>query len=1335
MHSSLATVRICFLSLICFFGPPSLLTAQNWVDPYKKAEAYLQQGNFDAALKEAKSALEIYAREGALANDNYASILRLNANVCYGAELYEEGLRFALDEIRIRESKMDPVLATAYANAAQFYKQQAKYKQAIDMLEKAVAIERQFYAPEQPELLRDRLNLAVTYYLADEREQAWSIFTDLERKITDEDEETLVNWYFFGMLKKEMGLIDDAVFFFLQLQDKFQAAGLAETAEFAFLLSGLADAYHLQRLYFKAEEAYNLAQDLFENLTLTDIDEYYQLLSSRAVNLEALGRPEEADQSLEALAQIPAAKSAYANGLANRAALNQVKGNEMQAEKFYRKALAATDTSTMVGLRSQAETEERLAVLLAKSAPDEALHLIGLSNQRLTALLGREHSRILRSHNFWGFIYASQQQWDNACQQYNRAWNLFSASRLPASQEQVVTLTGLAQCLQSKGKPDQADSIYSKAMALYNTESLPIDNAYISLCTHFAAHAQSNGNFPKAIRYLQLAVDVEKAKTKNQDTYYKLLQELAILHMRAGNLQQAKAKLDSVDSYYQSTARLDNVTYASLLLDLGRYHQLMGEYPLAEKDIRASISLYQKYAGDKSADYAYALNTLALLYQTMGNFGEAEAALLHALNIREGLNQQNTAEYSTLLQNLASLYQLQEEYGKAESFMARSLELDEQLLGNEHPQFVIGLENLATLYQKKKDYAKAIVQLEQARITIEKGAGKNHPTYATVLSNLGALYQDMGQYELSEKMWNESVALRLQMLGEDHPDYARALYGLAGVQFATGNWSKADANFTLVIEKFQQQIASYFHVLSEKEKGALYARIKPIFETYYDFCIQMAYQQKNATVMLERLYNLQLNTKAILLNASNKVRASIQQSADADLKLLYDQWQQTKENLVLLYSYSKDERTRLGIDIKVIETKANDLEKNLSERSALFNSQQNQNIITLSQVRESLKENEAAIEIIRIRKKFVSDSIYYVALMVTKKEMTPRLMVWPHGNLIENKIFKFHRNAIKFQQPDTLSYRHFWEPLVKQLPNVETLYISCDGIFNKINFNSIQYPDGKLWVLDRFNIRLVSNTRELAEKHTSESAISNTASVFGYADFNLAETDKAVAIAKRALASRYGFKGEDVPMLPATEKEVILLQQTLAHKNWNVNSFTLASATEMEIKRTDNPRILHIATHGFFLDDVDLSDELQNVDSDETRINPLFRSGLLLAGAALKQEAGQEDGVLTAYEAMNLKLDRTDLVTLSACETGLGEVRNGEGVYGLQRSFLVAGARTVMMSLWQVDDVATQELMSSFYSNWIGGIDKFDAFRKAQLSVKEKYSAPYYWGAFVIIGN
>jgi CHAT domain-containing protein len=183
-------------------------------------------------------------------------------------------------------------------------------------------------------------------------------------------------------------------------------------------------------------------------------------------------------------------------------------------------------------------------------------------------------------------------------------------------------------------------------------------------------------------------------------------------------------------------------------------------------------------------------------------------------------------------------------------------------------------------------------------------------------------------------------------------------------------------------------------------------------------------------------------------------------------------------------------------------------------------------------------------------------------------------------------------------------------------------------------------------------------------------------------------------------------------------------------------------ATEANIKAVKGPTLMHIATHGYFLADTQSAGSAMGVDLDNAKNNPLLRSGLILAGAPDPNKEEQavdlqsnDNGILTAYEAMNLNLEGTDLIVLSACETGLGEVKAGEGVYGLQRSFLVAGANALIMSLWKVDDEATQMLMTNFYSNWTKTGNKLKAFKQAQLQLMAKYKEPYYWGAFVMMGQ
>nr|HQU56949.1 CHAT domain-containing protein [Chitinophagaceae bacterium] len=209
---------------------------------------------------------------------------------------------------------------------------------------------------------------------------------------------------------------------------------------------------------------------------------------------------------------------------------------------------------------------------------------------------------------------------------------------------------------------------------------------------------------------------------------------------------------------------------------------------------------------------------------------------------------------------------------------------------------------------------------------------------------------------------------------------------------------------------------------------------------------------------------------------------------------------------------------------------------------------------------------------------------------------------------------------------------------------------------------------------------------------------------------------------------------------PGTKVEVEEINKVLKTSGYQVAELMQQEATESNLKSAKEISILHIATHGYFLKDVTNTSWPIGVHKDFAKDNVLLRSGLMLTGAAEADQLkpgleNNNNGIITSYEAMNLDLTGTDLVVLSACETGLGEVKAGEGVYGLQRAFLVAGADAIIMSLWKVDDKATQQLMNNFYKNLMKDDNKQKAFRDAQLQLMTTLQQPLYWGAFVMMEN
>ena len=1323
--------------LFCLLVMSATLQAQDWESHYKIAQESLNNNDFEKADDEAQKCLSAYQKSQGPANTVYASILRLLQNTSYSKGDFERGLDYSLKEITIRESKTDTLLAGAYQQAAQFYQQLNRFHEAIDVLRKSRDILLQYFKATDAQVVEANLLLGINYYLNDDDVQAYSLLNESLHPVNSAlAEESALGLLYFGMVNIDREKPLEAIKAISQSKDMYAALGMNETMEAGMVLFNLGVAHHRAKKYDPSEKYYQEAQTLFEKLGATDDEIYLKILNERSVNLQALGNDALAKQFLDKVKNQPGGELAYAESLSNRASILQNQGAYSQALDLYNEALKLFNKNSKEGLIGYATTLENMAVLYSETGDKEkSMAAISESLEHFNKIFGSSHLRLASAHSKKAMIIFRSFDYSQAKGDYEKAWSIISASPSPPQREQAIALSGLARCYQATGNFVLADSLYKKVLQLYGLEETGDPN-YLNTLNGLASSRQDQGRWDDA---RELIIKVKNILSHEPANHPQLLatalENAALINLRLGFTSEAKGQLDSALIIIEKIG-VESIEYGLISLSLGKYFQTVGEYTRSESAYHHANESILKLKGPNSVLYGQAQNALGLLLQTMGNFPAAEPMFQNSLRIYELNYGKGNREYSTVLQNLATLYQLEEKYDKAAPLFQEAMEIDRKTIGESHPHFATTLQNLATFYQKTGKQKEALPLLETVLRTIEKSTGKNTASYATAVSNLAAIHQDNNNFDKAERFWKESIEIRKQVLGESHPDYARSLYGMAALYQATGKLDLAKSFYEPVILNYKKQIKDFFPALSEKEKSAFYNKIKPAFDAYQDFCVDMIFKKpESSPEMIGALYDIQLSTKAILLNASNKVRMRILNGDNQELKDLYSQWLSNKETIVKLVSLSADERKLQPVDLTRLEESTNEIEKKLSGKSALFSNTFEKEDFTWKDVHQALKANEAAVEIIRIKKKFITDSVMYVGLVLTADNPTPAMVVWQYGLKLEGRFFRYHRNHIKHLQMDELSHQIFWQPIAEKLNTSKTVYISCDGVFNKINPNTIFNPANQQWVLESKTVKIISNTRELAEKKQIEGTLKKAGRIFGFPDYNLSQTDGANG-KNRALSQFYGFGSGEIPALPATETEAQLIKQILTNANWTVSSFTKSEATEEHFKTLDSPGVLHVATHGFFLSDLDVDDAL---DQDETSAivkNPLFRSGLLLAGASSSRGAGQvEDGILTAYEAMNLSLDQTELVALSACETGLGTVRNGEGVYGLQRAFSVAGAKAVLMSLWQVDDAATQELMTNFYSLWLKVGDKFAAFRQAQLDLKSKYPQPYYWGAFVLSGQ
>ena len=447
------------------------------------------------------------------------------------------------------------------------------------------------------------------------------------------------------------------------------------------------------------------------------------------------------------------------------------------------------------------------------------------------------------------------------------------------------------------------------------------------------------------------------------------------------------------------------------------------------------------------------------------------------------------------------------------------------------------------------------------------------------------------------------------------------------------------------------------------------------------------------------------------------------------------------------------------MDLEKLAQKNNELETKLAKKYQDFSSKLLLQKISWKQIQQSLKPDELAIEVIRTINNTSKGVNYGIVLIPGGKRARPKFILLKNGSQLDNRYLKYYRQTNKFKRKDKYSYVQYWHPiqeviaqLMPKLPS--TIYFSTDGCYNQINLKTLQNPKNKQYLIDLYKIHLVSSTKEILALKKDPQTMLDANSLAVLIGRPLYKVPKQATNANAQTSNKRGDNsfGTDRDQqrlgnanfsdLPGTEEEVEQINKLLLNDKWQTTKLIGKKAREQRIKQIFNPDILHIATHGFFIPNVTPKQfGFVSYNFSLEYHAPMLRSGLILTGVSNPQDMfvdkGEkiEDGILTAYEATNLRLEETKLVVLSACETGLGDFRIGEGVYGLQRAFKIAGAQNIIMSLWKVDDQATQELMVNFYKNLLQFNNLREAFRKAQQQLKKKFPHPHFWGAFVLLGR
>lgn len=983
--------------------------------------------------------------------------------------------------------------------------------------------------------------------------------------------------------------------------------------------------------------------------------------------------------------------------------------------------------------------------------------------------------------NTIGNYYFEINKFDSAYANYSKAVNLVYMVKADTSFDYAFYLQNAAATLAYNGNYQLAEKYFLVSLPRLANFLGASSFEYTIFYKQYVDMKIEAGDFETANPLNEALLHYFKTTKGENDTYYlNCLNNKARIYQGQGNYQQAATLflqvLDNQTKFHPED--LNNI--ATAYNNAAECYRMSGNYDIAEPYYLKSLEIEDRLNKNHSADKASVLNNMALLYKAKSNYSQSEKCFLKSIENYEGVNYQNTAEFANPLNNLGDLYRMMGNYKKAIQYCSYAAEIRKNTSGEEHEYYANAITNMAlvymdfdylddaeklllqaekiykarlgeshvrysnslnslsSLYIRKKEYLKALNYKNQCLRLMEKNGAANTDKYALYLDGKASVECAMGKYDEAIATLQTAADIFKKNFGTQNFNYIDVLFGMATIYELAEKPKKARDYYVKSMSAYKKIMLDNFVGMSEEEKIDFYYVISNRFQTFYNFCLKHAHEKNfaNDDSLKTTLFNVRSSDKSLLLNENHVLFKTLSQSNDTLIKNTFHKWLDAKKHLQELYKYSYEELSQNNLRLEDEEEYKNNLEKILNEKAAGFketNTAKNDFV----QIKNALRPNDLAIEIIRCETSSNNSrpDIKYGAMIVGKNYQSPQLIVLDSCNFFDSLFIEQYKTAIQWQNQDVLSYNRFYKVFEKHMNHVEHVYFSPDGVYQKLNLYTLYNPSKQQYLLEQSDICQLTCLKDIHRENKSKTFTNNIA-LFGYPEYEFKNNHTNKQQLEEALTTRFGIS--EFPELPGTKKETETIAALFKETTWNVNLYLGRDAAEENIKQISGPRILHIATHGFFLPDEDLTDEKTfGFSTEQAKQNPLLRCGLVMAGAATYAAENNlnnlDDGILTAYEASLLNLQETELVTLSACETGLGELVNGQGVFGLQRAFLTAGAKSILMSLWEVDDNATQELMTLFYQEFLKNHNRREALQKAQIQLKQKYPQPLFWGAFVLV--
>lgn len=844
----------------------------------------------------------------------------------------------------------------------------------------------------------------------------------------------------------------------------------------------------------------------------------------------------------------------------------------------------------------------------------------------------------------------------------------------------------------------------------------------IFLLISFAANL--HGQVQRQIDSLKSAISLIQLESPEQQK--ERAAELILSLNTLGDLYITQGAYDSAIVYALISEKI--ALSANHPRGLGSAYQTIATAYEEQGEFESSITYYEKalntfQQAQMRRDEAGVYVGLGNTFLAQGNFEKARTYYLSAMRISQELN--DDRGLFSIYGNLANIDFRQKKYDDA---LLSFLKVEELALKFDNKlALAIAYGNMGAIYTMKKDYSSGINYFEKAlEIKLQLGDVKSA---ALTRYNIGELYYMKDSYDSALTYYVSAYETFRAINAVKWIKTSRM--GLFKCHLVLNNLEQAQSFAFEIFAGNRAAIELNFPILTEKEKE-LYLQL---FEEDYNILYRDAFiLEEFNPAFTGHVYDNVLYTKGILLKSSTAMRNAIQLSNDAEVINSYDRWITLKNEI--------SQGLAGGKPVQSLEHQADSLEKLLIRTSEVMADFKRMQSIGWKDIQLALKKDEAAIEFVHFSDNVDSTNTrVYAALVVTKNCEQPYLINLTEDTALKKILGAFQGNDLNYidrvygyeEDGEQALYKLIWRPLEPVLTDVKRLFVSPSGLLHKIAFSCLSPRKGVL-LCDKFVIEMVSSTAVIAAP--SVARLNNDAAclLYGGVQYNVTEADRKVWT-----------------YLEGSYTETFAIDSLLQKYHFKTLFYKGLEASEASFKKeASSAEVIHVATHGFFYPNPkELELELETAESGDIRFrgngigyaqfvqneNPLMRSGLVFAGANgvwSDSPMEEEDGLLTAQEVAHIDMRETQLVVLSACETGLGDIRGSEGVYGLQRAFKMAGVKFIIMSLWQVPDKETAEFMTCFYERLIKKGVIRQAFHETQQIMRKKYE-PYYWAAFVLL--